>query len=139
MVKIYKSENGELLYWETWEDEGTTTTHWGKVGDSGQHESFKTTNSSRERVKEDVRKMTEAGYRIFPEEEMATLIIEYKIEGMGNGVDLAKRHELESLLNNIFGWFGLGECDGGSVGAGRWKCALSSSISTWLKKPSKRS
>ena len=46
------------------------------------------------------------------------LLIEYKIEGMGNSLDLDKRHELEDKMNETLGWTGLGMCDGGSIGSG---------------------
>ena len=36
MIKLYKKDGDRLLYWETWEDGGKHTMHWGVVGDEGE-------------------------------------------------------------------------------------------------------
>jgi hypothetical protein len=36
MTKLYKDTPEGMLYWGTWEHEGTDPIHWGKVGETGQ-------------------------------------------------------------------------------------------------------
>jgi len=46
------------------------------------------------------------------------LLIEYKVEGMGNTEDLNKRSKLQERMDQTLGWVGIGHCDGGSMGSG---------------------
>jgi hypothetical protein len=59
-----------------------------------------------------------AGFRPIPHSRHATLVVEIAIEGMGDHIDLSRRHALEEFLNQQTGWLGLGHCDGGSSGSG---------------------
>lgn len=49
------------------------------------------------------------------------LLIEYKVEDMGTPDDPEKRTRLQSRMDELLGWTGLGHCDGGSIGTGTWK------------------
>jgi hypothetical protein len=120
MNKLYKRENGSLLYQEAWVDAGQLHHHHGVVGQRGEH----TTRPLRllERQKAAIDAILEParaqGYAPLPLDEHATLVVEYVIDGFGSGADLDKRHALEEQLNEILGWTGLGHCDGGSIGSG---------------------
>jgi hypothetical protein len=46
-----------------------------------------------------------------------TLLIEYRIDGMGTPGDLDKRHALEDRMDDLLQKMGLGACDGGSIGS----------------------
>ena len=59
-----------------------------------------------------------AGFAEFDDDDLRILLIEYRIDGVGNSADLSKRHALEDRMNEVLGWVGLGHCDGGSIGAG---------------------
>jgi hypothetical protein len=44
---------------------------------------------------------------------------------MGSAADLGKRHALEDRLNEVLGWVGLGQCEGGNIGYGTMEvCCL---------------
>jgi hypothetical protein len=118
VVKLYKNEGGILFYWETWENNGKIIVHHGKVGDEGDAEEIKSSKSARDKVSKILESKMAEGFAPFPEEKMAVLMIEYKIEGMGDADDLDKRHDLQSRMDNTLGWTGLGHCDGGSIGSG---------------------
>ncbi len=60
--------------------------------------------------------MVSSGF--LPAEEEFTLLVEFTVDGMSSGEDVAKRHKLEDRLNETLGWTGLGNCDGGSIGSG---------------------
>jgi predicted DNA-binding WGR domain protein len=121
MLKLYKNINNKLHYWETWDTEDNSAIiHWGKVGETGE---YKTISSSlfskyKSKVQKEIKEQCKNGFAPFNEENLQLLEIEYKVEGFGTEADLEKRHELESKLNEILGWSGLGHVDGGSIGNG---------------------
>ena len=40
-VKLYKTKDKEVLYWETWNVDSTNaTTHWGLLGNTGENENI---------------------------------------------------------------------------------------------------
>ena len=42
MIKLYKTTDNELYYWETWDNENNSASiHWGKVGDRGEVKTVK--------------------------------------------------------------------------------------------------
>jgi hypothetical protein len=65
------------------------------------------------------------GYRELREDEEHTVLIQYQVNGWGTSEDLDKRHEIENLLNEVLGWTGNGNCDGGDIGSGTMNvCSL---------------
>jgi hypothetical protein len=95
--------------------------HWGVVGERGQSKQIKYgffSNFRRTVVQKEIDKKISQGYREFDENRFSYLEIEYNIEEFGTEQDLAKRHRLEEKMNEILGWTGLGNTDGGSIGSG---------------------
>ena len=121
MLKLYKLNDNKLHYWETWEkDDKTATVHWGIVGERGQVKDIKggLFSNFRKTVQKEIDEKLKEGYAEFNEEDKAFLEVEYKIDGFGTEEELDKRHRLEEHLNELLGWTGLGEVDGGSIGSG---------------------
>ncbi len=121
MIKLYKTIDGNLTYWETWEsDDKTGIIHWGIVGNEGQNKEVKSGifSSFRSKMKNEIDKKIKEGYAEFDQEKVSFLEIEYKIDGFGTEQDLEKRHRLEERMNQTLGWSGLGHTDGGSIGSG---------------------
>lgn len=126
MLKLYKTVNGQLHYWETWEENRRTATiHWGIVGEEGEQKEVSSGffSSVHRSVQKLIDQKLEDGYTAFEEEQLATLEIVYTIDGFGSEADLDKRYLLEEKLNQILGWTGLGEVDGGSIGSGTMEVA----------------
>ena len=69
-------------------------------------------------IQKEIDKFVSEGYLPVDPEDHYTLLIEYEVDGMGNGEDVEKRHRLEDRMNETLGWTGLGACDGGSIGSG---------------------
>ncbi len=121
MLKLYKLIDNQLHYWETWEkDEKTAFIHWGIVGQRGQDKEIKggLFSNFKKIVQKEIDNKINEGYEEFNEDNISFLEIEYKIEGMGTEQDLDKRHRLEEKLDQILGWTGLGNTEGGSIGSG---------------------
>lgn len=121
MLKLYKFTDGTKEYWETWDNEdGTHTVHWGKLGAKGRSKLVKDSlfKKAVETIQAEIDSTVSNGFRPVDLEQHITLLIEYGVDGMGNTVDLDKRHRLEERMNEILGWTGLGHCDGGSMGSG---------------------
>ncbi len=117
-VKLYKKIEGELHYWESWDnrDGKSATVHWGKVGERGEDKVIKSNifSSYQKKIQKEIDKLE--GYAEIKDEY--TLLIEYNVEGMGKEKDVDKRHALEERMREVLGWTGLGNCDGGSIGSG---------------------
>ncbi len=120
MIKLYLQGNGVTQYWETWENDGVHTIHWGRLGERGESKELRNFlfRSASKTVNAEIRKKESEGYREVSIDEHHVLLIEYPVEGIGNSTDLDKRHNLESRMNETLGWTGLGYCDGGSIGSG---------------------
>ncbi len=121
MLKLYKRVEGEIHYWETWEkDKKTGVIHWGVVGQRGQEKEIKSgfLSNFKTEIQKQVNKYFDDGYQEVDIDEHFTLLIEYKVDGMGTPEDVEKRIRLQDRMDETLGWTGLGHCDGGSIGSG---------------------
>jgi hypothetical protein len=120
MHKLYKSIDSVLHYHEAWTEEKHIVEHWGKVGDRGESKEHPLPKvyDEDEILNATLSSAVEAGFIPFDDEDMSVLLVEYTVVGMGSKADLKKRHSLEDRLNDLLGWTGLGNCDGGSMGSG---------------------
>ncbi|HYP99594.1 MAG TPA: hypothetical protein VER96_13060 [Polyangiaceae bacterium] len=127
MIKLYKGTPGGVLYHEAWTADLTITEHWGKLGESGSTRDHELTEADDpDEVLETVLAPARAaGFAELDDDELRMLMIEYRIHGMGSAVDLSKRHALEDRMNEVLGWVGLGQCEGGNIGYGTMEvCCL---------------
>jgi len=121
MLKLYKRVDNEILYWETWDkDEKTGVVHWGIVGQRGQDKEITSGlfSNFRKEIQKEVDKKMQDGYDEIDDDNLFTLLIEFKVDGMGTPEDVEKRTRLQKKMDEVLGWTGLGNCDGGSIGSG---------------------
>lgn len=122
MLKLYKSIDSVLHYHEAWieEDERRIVEHWGKVGDRGESKYHPLPKNFDEDKILNITLTTamKNNFTPFHDEDFKVLLIEYPVAGMGTKKDLKKRDSLQDHLNDLLGWTGLGNCDGGSMGSG---------------------
>ena len=121
MLKLYKKINNELHFWETWDkSEKIGIIHWGKVGEEGKDREVKSIGeiNFRNEIQKEIDEKLNEGYAQIEMENHRILLIEYKVEGMGNTEDLNKRSKLQERMDQTLGWVGIGHCDGGSMGSG---------------------
>jgi predicted DNA-binding WGR domain protein len=125
MLKLYKRLEGVLHYHEAWSDDEEIIEHWGKVGTRGDlsRHNFPPGLDEEEAIDQVLREAREKGFRELDETEVTFLVIEFEIAQNESSADLEKRHELESRLDELLGWTGLGHCDGGSIGSGSMEVA----------------
>lgn len=119
MLKLYKFDDNDKQFWETWDNgDGSHTVHWGVLGTIGETRIIKAKDGKKPEqiIQEFIEDIIKQGYK--PAEEEYTIIIEYAVTEMGTRDDLDKRHSLEERMNETLGWAGLGHCDGGSMGIG---------------------
>nr|WP_217439525.1 hypothetical protein [Myxococcus sp. CA056] len=117
VLKLYKKEGDSLRFWEVWVHEGVVTTHWGTVGEVGEQ---KDTPLPPEEdpdfaIADAAGPLIEQDYDEPELDAMATLIVQYPIEGKGTGHDVEKRVAVEELLTDALGWTGNGEVEGGEL------------------------
>ena len=119
MIKLYKRlEDGALAYHEAWVDGEHVVEHWGRVGTEGERRDRPLASSDADEALESVLEVARArGFEEIDSDDHRRLIVEYLVDGMGGSGDLDKRHRLEEKLNELLGWTGLGDCDGGSIGS----------------------
>ncbi|HKO46809.1 MAG TPA: hypothetical protein VJV79_03750 [Polyangiaceae bacterium] len=130
MIKLYKGSKGALrLYHEAWSADVTITEHWGKLGERGDtrdHALSEAEVDDPDDALEAVLASARAsGFAELDDEELQLLLIEYRIQGMGSAADLSKRRALEDRMNEVLGWLGLGQCDGGNIGWGTMEVCCS--------------
>ena len=121
MLKLYKNIDNTLHYWETWDkDDKTGIVHWGIVGQRGEDKEVKSTllENFRKKIQKEVTAITMDGFDEIDIDDHYTLLIEFKVDGMGTPEDLEKRTRLQDKMDETLGWTGLGHCDGGSIGSG---------------------
>lgn len=121
MIKLYKGTPGGVLYHEAWSADLTITEHWGKLGELGSTRDHELSEvDDPDDVLEAVLAPARAtGFSELDDDELRLLLIEYRIDGMGSAADLRKRHALEDRMNEVLGWVGLGQCEGGTIGYGK--------------------
>jgi hypothetical protein len=127
MFKLYKRDmDGRLLYHEAWANGSSIVEHWGICGERGNtREHAAPTEPDIQRILDGLAEAARSrGYAPILEEDMELLVVEYSIDGMGSTADLDRRHQLEDRFNELVGWLGLGELDGGSIGSGTMEIAL---------------
>ena len=126
--KLYRRDGDSgLRYHEAWFDQvAAVVEHWGECGDrGGTREHPVASEKEAERLLARLKKATRAdGYRPIALSRMPFLIIEYDVEGWGSPEDLERRHKIETQLNELIGWMGLGHVDGGSIGSGTMEVAV---------------
>ena len=121
MLKLYRTANGVTEYWEAWEDSGTNViVHWGKLGEKGETRNvlIKVGNRSSQVIDLEAKPIRAAGFQPIEIDQMAQVVIQYRIDGMGSKRDLDKEQVIEGLMNECLGWAGLGHCDGHDIGSG---------------------
>jgi hypothetical protein len=118
MLKLYKFTDDLKSYWETWDNDGVHTIHWGALGTRGSSRELRSSFSKKaaSEIQREIDQRVAEGFR--PVEDHATLLIEFAVAGMGSGADVERRHRLEERMNETLGRTGLGHCDGGSIGSG---------------------
>ncbi len=127
MIKLYKGTTSGVLYHEAWSGDCTITEHWGKLGDLGStRDHILTEADDPNEVIEAVLAPARAnGFTELNDGDLQLLLIEYRIQGMGSTADLDKRQALEDRMNEVLGWVGLGQCEGGNIGYGTMEvCCL---------------
>lgn len=120
MIKLYKRQPTHIQYWETWEKEGQTCVHFGRVGERGETLWFPP--AQREaiaaRLERDIASLRDTGYETIEDDDHVELVLQYRIARVGTTADLSRRHKVEELIDECLGWTGNGRCDGGDVGSG---------------------
>ena len=119
MLKLYKLTEESKSYWETWENNGVHTLHWGALGTKGESKELKSTllRKATSVIQKEIEKKISEGFAPVEIDDHFTLLIEYAVDGMGCGEDVEKRHRLQDRMDETLGWTGLGHCDGGSIGS----------------------
>lgn len=120
MIKLIKQKDGELLYWEVWQDDKSLIVHYGTVGDTGKTDEIKL--SLFQKADKEMEKLAEEqlanGYEELEEENLVEFVLQYNYEDNDIEEALNKRHLVEDLMNECLGWTGNGHCDGGDIGSG---------------------
>lgn len=120
-LTLYNKIDGKLHFWQTWDDKEKSEliVSYGIIGTEGKYDIFDLVPQTYEDIGDKIEQLAKEGYRPIDIDNHAILIVEYNVTGdFGTSEDLEKRHKLQDLLGEILGWTGLGNCDGGSVGAG---------------------
>lgn len=117
MLKLYKEQEGDLLYWEAWEDGREIVIHWGILGDRGESmvvplPEFEPPMSA---IEEHAKEAREAGFSEKRPDDLYELVIRYEISGRGAPDDVERAYLIEELMDETLGWTGNGYCEGNDL------------------------
>ncbi len=122
MLKLYKKNGKDTLYWEAWErDEGGLIVHTGVLGNDGEVEEISLSGGEDAHavITQEAEAIRADGYVEVSPQDHAHLILQYKMRGEWDGDGaVQKRHGLEDMVDQALGWTGNGHCDGGDIGSG---------------------
>jgi hypothetical protein len=122
MIKLYNGPKGGVRhYHEAWAADATITEHWGQLGELGstREHALSEPDDPHDALEAVLASARASGFAELEHAELDLLMIEYRIRGSGSAGDLNKRHALEDRLNELLGWVGLGQCEGGNTGYGK--------------------
>lgn len=120
MVKLYRSTDGAIEYWECWETSTHFIVHSGIVGQKGEvKEHNKMENDQvRYQIEDEMNRAKAAGYSSIDTGLMMQIVIQSRIDGRGSTRDLNRAIAIEDLLSECLRWTGVGNCDGHDIGSG---------------------
>jgi len=110
MIKLYKRTNEGLFYHEAWISGMQIIQHEGKVGTNGDAYSFDYTSGqpdelSLERILKSARNN---GFEPIPEEAHHNITLKWRFATQPTDIKKISE-ELEEIINEVFGWQGLGQ------------------------------
>jgi hypothetical protein len=113
LVKLYARGEDGWRYWEAWHAGSLVTIHTGRVGDRGRSSQLpvRTGQNARDVIRHEMLPQLDQGFEKLDEADQSTLIVQYPADYFSD-MDHALRvwEEVERLLNEEFGWRGLGRC-----------------------------
>lgn len=120
MIKLYRKSGGRTEYWESWTTPTHVVIHSGSVGEKGNTKELPIRGNTvaKTEVENEQKQMRSEGFSEIEIGEMAQIVIQYRIAGMGSPKDIDKAEAIEGLMNEHLGWTGLGACDGHDIGSG---------------------
>ncbi|TYR73529.1 hypothetical protein FZC79_17975 [Rossellomorea vietnamensis] len=123
MIRMTKAVNGQLLFWEVWQEFNKQVfIQKGIVGSTGEKEEMRVKLFQRaEKVMKDLAdEKTLQGYEYHKEQDLFELIVRYEYEENQEWEEtLEVKDEVEYILNEGLGNTGNGACFEGSLEAGR--------------------
>jgi len=121
LLKLYKKDNGEVSYWETWNnDDKTAIVHWGLLGNYGEQRVVTTENVTtlKDSVNSLIAEKIKEGFLEISDDKQFTLAITFKLKTWGTSGDLERRENYRNFITEHLGWTGNGRCDDGDIGSG---------------------
>jgi hypothetical protein len=113
--RLYREAGEGVEYWESWvNDDGTAVVHYGRLGERGQVEEFSDPDAFADYLGPRVRELHAEGFRNVPEDEHATVMLQWPRSAVPDDVDGTEElwDRVEELVNEELGWTGLGRCTG---------------------------
>jgi hypothetical protein len=116
-LRLHFLTPAEKAYWEVWGTrDGGFMMHWGQLGERGEKRKY--AKSQRDVVMQVLEQVQSKGFCEIDYDEMASFDVVWTIDGFGSKADRKKRDEVQELLNEELGWFGVGESSDMSRGSG---------------------
>ena len=118
-LKVYRTVDGFMEFWESWNEGTEAFIRSGKVGEMSEIRKFtmKDPRQASEMIKE-IERVRKAGFAPREMEQMIQVVIHYRLERWGSTEDHDRRVKIEDLMNDCLIPTGLGFCDGGDIGSG---------------------
>ena len=118
-LKLYRTVDRVTEYWESWTEGTSAFIHSGRAGEKGEIQMFSMGDKQQANAMfKEVEKAENGGFKPRTFEEMAQIVIQYRLQSWGSVEDHNRRVKIEDLLSNCLKATCMGSCDGGEIGAG---------------------
>lgn len=121
MIKLYKRSTTSIEYWEAWQHGSGLVIHTGAVGaeDQATQRGLNPGASLDDTIATLANEQMKRGFDEVDPDDHAVLIVQVPTDGaQPTPAEMDKRFEIEDALNQLLGWIGAGEVDGGDAGSG---------------------
>lgn len=117
LIKLYKTENDTLNYWEIWDTDTGLFIHYGRVGNIGENKVMQVKPSKLKTIADQqIQQKIKEGYFQVEDDQLNELIIQFK--EYESAEDLAFREAIQNIINQNLGWTGNGHSTDADIGNG---------------------
>lgn len=118
-LRLYRIVDGVTEYWQTWTEGTTAILQTGRIGEAGEVRRFLMSDSQQaDAMLHEVDQAERSGYRPRSLDDLAQVVIQYRLQTPGTVRDHDRRERIERMLSQCLLATALGDCDGGDIGSG---------------------
>lgn len=103
MLKLYKQQDKNTLYWAAWRNSQKIFLLQGILGGESVSDTLINSTETWNTVEKEAERRLSAGYTKIDDQNLTTIVTQYQIDGWGEEDDLSKRNEVIELMDECQG------------------------------------